>query len=170
VERLLEYAQRASALTHRHFRSQMACGGYCLLAATLLRGAEPAEAYQHTIETMSHHYRQPPYAAELPHFERLLSGHLGALSEEDIPSTGYVVHTLEASIWCLLNTNSFGEAVLRAVNLGDDTDTTATVTGGLAGIHYGELAVPVLWRHQLARNEELGQLFEAFVSVCEPSA
>lgn len=79
-----------------------------------------------------------------------------------------MIHTLESSIWCLLNTGSFQEAVLLATNLGEDTDTTASVTGGLAGIYYGEEAVPSHWRHQLARNEELGRFFEAFVSACQP--
>ena len=66
-------------------------------------------------------------------------------SVDDIQSTGFVLHTLEASIWCLLNTTSYTEAVLTAVNLGDDTDTTAAVVGGLAGIVYGYDSIPKEW-------------------------
>ena len=64
---------------------------------------------------------------------------------ENIKSSGYVVHTLEAAIWCLLTTDSYRECVLKAVNLGDDTDTVAAVAGGLAGALYGYEAIPNEW-------------------------
>lgn len=72
---------------------------------------------------------------------------------EEIESSGFVRHTLEASIWCLLNTSSYSEAVLTAVNLGGDTDTTAAVTGGLAGILYGYKAIPREWIATLKNKE-----------------
>ena len=61
-----------------------------------------------------------------------------SLPESEIISSGYVVHTLEAAIWCLLTTDSFLDCVLKAVNLGDDTDTVGAIAGSLAGIYYGE--------------------------------
>ena len=76
------------------------------------------------------------------------------ISEDEIYSTGYVVHTLEASLWCILRTNNYKEAVLKAVNLGDDTDTTAAVTGGLAGLIYGYDSIPKEWIDKL-NNKEL---------------
>ena len=75
-------------------------------------------------------------------------------SEEEIKSTGFVLHTLEASLWCLLNNNNYKDAVLKAVNLGDDTDTTAAVTGGLAGIIYGFDEIPRDWIDKL-KNKNL---------------
>ena len=75
-------------------------------------------------------------------------------------SSGYVLHTLEASIWCLLTTGSYQEAVLKAVNLGEDTDTTAAVTGGLAGLLYGLSGIPENWKQQLARYEDIDELAE----------
>lgn len=67
------------------------------------------------------------------------------VSESEIRSSGYVVDTLEASIWRLLQTSSYKEAVLLATNLGDDTDTVAAVTGGLAGLYYEYEEIPVDW-------------------------
>ena len=64
----------------------------------------------------------------------------------------------------MLNTVSFKEAVLAAVNLGDDTDTTGAITGALAGIRYGLDAIPEDWRARLARREEIEKLFNAFVA------
>jgi ADP-ribosylglycohydrolase len=162
--RLLDYAHRVSSMTHRHPRSQMACGFYCLIAAALLRGLTPFDAYAEAVQTALIAYREPPFSAELPHFGRLLSSKVHELRESSVRSDGYVVHTLEAAIWCLLNSASFSEAVLKAVNLGGDTDTTGCVTGGLAGIHYGLSAIPEEWINGLARREEIQSLLDGFVS------
>lgn len=70
------------------------------------------------------------------------------------------IHTLEASVWCLLTTNSYSEAVLKAVNLGDDTDTTGAVTGAMAGLYYGMTAIPEEWLAVLARRDEIESLAE----------
>ena len=73
----------------------------------------------------------------------------------EIRSGGYVVETIEACIWCLLTTDNYNEAVLKAVNLGHDTDTTAAVTGGLAGLLYGFDEIPQEWVEKLARVEDI---------------
>lgn len=85
---------------------------------------------------MQDHYDKLPLRSRLSfsHFSRLFSGAIGDLSEDEVGSDGYVIHTLEAGIWCFLNSGSYKEAVLKAVNLGEDTDTTATVAGGLARV------------------------------------
>jgi ADP-ribosylglycohydrolase len=106
-----------------------------------------------------------PYLVEQQHFARLFSGQIARVPEADISATGYVVHTLEASLWCLLNTDTFEQAALKAVNFGDDTDTTGTVTGGLAGVCYGLLAIPSRWLDVIARRSELGELFETFTKT-----
>ena len=62
-----------------------------------------------------------------------------------IRSSGFVLDTERAALWCLANTSSFAECVLAAVNLGGDTDTTAAVAGGLAGIAYGMGGIPAEW-------------------------
>ena len=64
---------------------------------------------------------------------------------KDIKSSGFVIDSLEASIWCILTTNSFSEAVLKAVNLGGDTDTIGALTGALAGLIYGVKNIPKEW-------------------------
>jgi ADP-ribosylglycohydrolase len=70
------------------------------------------------------------------------------------------LHTLEASIWCLITTNSYKEAVLKAVNLGYDTDTTAAVTGGLAGLLYGYECIPGNWLEKIAQVNDICDLAE----------
>lgn len=79
---------------------------------------------------------------------------LKGVSEQEIKSGGFVRDTLEAATWCFINTNSYEECVLAAVNLGDDTDTTAAVAGALAGTAYGIEAIPQEWIDTL-RGKEL---------------
>ena len=162
IEDMLFMAHRISALTHRHPRSQMACGLYCCMTKGLLDGLTPPEAYRFMIEQSQRYYNVAPFLAESTHFARLLTGKLADLPEADIASSGYVVATLEASLWCLLTTTSFEEAVLKAVNLGDDTDTTGCVAGGLAGVTYGNLMIPTHWREHLARADAVSELLNKF--------
>jgi ADP-ribosylglycohydrolase len=93
-------------------------------------------------------------------FDRLLKGTIYEAKEEEIHSSGYVLHTLEAAVWCLLTTENYSDAVLKAVNLGEDTDTTAAVTGGLAGLYYGLENIPQKWRKQIARWSDIEDLAE----------
>jgi len=162
---ILESAHRVSCLTHRHPRSQMACGLYCLIAASLLEGENPAGACQLAAERALQHYKQAPYSNELPHFQDLLSGRIAHLPEQRIRATGYVVDTLTAGLWCLLNSGSYRETVLMAVNLGEDTDTVGTVAGGLAGLYFGLRNVPAEWLNQVARRDDIATLFEQFVAA-----
>ena len=75
------------------------------------------------------------------------------LSESEIRSTGYVVNTLEAALWCFMTTHNYADCVLKAVNLGGDTDTIAALAGGLAGLRYGVNAIPEEWVKTLANKE-----------------
>ena len=80
------------------------------------------------------------------------------LPEIEINSSGYVVDTLEAAIWCLLNSDSYKECVLKAVNLGNDTDTVGAVVGGLAGIYYGSDNIPKEWLEVLSKRDYIEAL------------
>ncbi|MDR1635803.1 MAG: ADP-ribosylglycohydrolase family protein [Treponema sp.] len=83
------------------------------------------------------------------------SASLRTLPEISIRSGGFVINTLEAAFWCFLTTDSYRDAVLKAVNLGDDTDTTAAVTGALAGLFYGLDAIPAIWLETLAGSGDI---------------
>jgi ADP-ribosylglycohydrolase len=99
-------------------------------------------------------------AHEIAVYDRLLLGNIHELPATKIRSKGYVVDTLEASTWCLLTTENYPEAILKAVNLGEDTDTTAAVTGGLAGLLYGLDGIPAKWLERIAKREEIEDLAE----------
>ena len=154
---LIRRSHQVSCITHAHERSQIACGIYISIAVCLLKGLDLRSAYIKGIENLQSIYSIESHP-ELSHFNRVLSENIDRLSVDSIRSGGYVIDTLEASLWCLLNTSSYAEAVLQAVNLGGDTDTTAAVTGGLAGIYYGVENIPTEWIEQTARKEDIMNL------------
>jgi len=150
-----------SSITHAHIRSVIACFYYLEFARLLLNGEDKFDAYRAVKKTVTQYlYSTSINAGEVALFNRLLAEDIYTIDEADIQSSGYVLHTLEAAIWCLLTTNSYEEAVLKAVNLGNDTDTTATVTGGLAGLLYGFENIPQTWLYALARKEDIEDLAE----------
>lgn len=162
---LLDLTHRASRLTHAHPRSQMACGMFVLLARRILDGLDPVTAYRAAARAGRTYYDVPPFNDELAHHARFLSGDLAGLAESEIFSGVYVVETLEAAVWCLLQAGVFEEAVLRAVNLGGDTDTTGAVTGGLAGARFGREAIPDSWLNVLAKADRIGALAARFLDT-----
>ncbi|MGF1932824.1 MAG: ADP-ribosylglycohydrolase family protein [Nostoc sp. ChiQUE02] len=159
---LLARVHDVSAITHAHARSQMACGIYISIAVALLEGADLQTAYLQGLQDIQTIYSVREFLLEKPHFGRVFSGEIAKLPVEEINSGGYVIDTLESSLWCLLNSSSYSEAVLKAVNLGGDTDTTAAVTGGLAGIYYGVENIPRQWMNQIARRQDIIYLAERF--------
>ena len=76
-------------------------------------------------------------------------------TEAQIRSSGYVIHTLEAAVWCFLNTDNFRDAIVKAVNLGDDADTVGAVTGQIAGAYYGESGIPQEWKETLYEYDRI---------------
>lgn len=152
---LVDRADRVSRITHGHARARIACGIYVAIARRVLQGATLSDAYRRAVAEVAALLATSPVAAELKHFERVTKGNLATLRPEAIKSDGYVVHTLEAALWSVLTTHTFSDAVLVAVNLGEDTDTTATVAGGLAGLAYGLKAIPTEWLDVLARKEDV---------------
>lgn len=148
-----------SSITHGHIRSVVACFYYLEFSRHIVKGTEKKRAYSILKHKVSDFLiAQSINPSEIRLFDRLLKGNIYELSEDLIYSSGYVLDTLEASIWCVLTTTSYADAVLKAVNLGRDTDTTAAVTGGLAGLLYGWESIPNEWMDKLARKDDIHNL------------
>lgn len=161
IEERYLLANQVSSITHGHIRSVIACFYYLEFARQIVLGTDKMKIYK-TVKTdvLNFINRIGIVEREILIFERLLFNDITKLQESEIKSSGYVLHTLEASIWCLLTTNSYSGAVLKAVNLGEDTDTTGAVTGGLAGLLYGFENIPTNWTNQLARKDDILDLAE----------
>ena len=151
--------EKASSLTHAHERSKLACKIYTLILFSLLDNPCKDSVKIALSEAMERYKTSTEYKC----YSRLFSYDFEKLPKEKIKSSGYVVDTLEAAIWCVLTTNTYRECVLKAVNLGDDTDTVAAVAGGLAGALYGYDGIPKEWIGSLKRKNYIEK-------ICEQSA
>jgi ADP-ribosylglycohydrolase len=161
IEERFNLTKQVSSITHGHIRSVIACFYYLEFARQILEGENKFEIYKNLQSEITNFLMNSPIVeTEIALFDRLLKNDIEKLPEKEIYSSGYVLHTLEASIWCLLTTDSFEEAVLRAVNLGEDTDTTGAVTGGLAGLLYGLDNIPEKWIQKIARYDDINDLAE----------
>ena len=131
----MQVVHEISMLTHGHPRSMLACGIYVQIALQLLDGKKLIDAIREGIKQAKEFYENHPlFIKEMPVYGRAWDiDRLAKMPVEAIKSSGYVVDTMEAVLWCLLNTSSYEECVLKAVNLGEDTDTIAAIAGGLAG-------------------------------------
>lgn len=163
VKERYEIVKNVSSITHAHFRSVFSCFMYTEYARLLLTGMEKFAAYQSMIDEVKQFIANTDFnPKELSYFDRILNGKIHELSRDEVSGSGYVLHTLESSIWCFLTTDNYVDATLKAVNLGEDTDTTGAVTGGLAGLYYGIEKIPTEWVNALARKGEIEALIEDF--------
>lgn len=155
-----ELVSKVSSLTHGHFISCMAAH---ILVEFALEIINYPDQNKHNILIMSQRkYREFIKDCDSEHldeFKRVLAwGNIWKISEDEIYSTGYAVSTLEAAIWCFMNTTDYESCVLKAVNLGYDTDTTAAVAGGLAGLYYGEDKIPKKWKNKILKRDLIEEL------------
>ncbi|MFY1048113.1 ADP-ribosylglycohydrolase family protein [Chryseobacterium sp. GP-SGM7] len=168
IEQRFDKVKEVSSITHGHIRSVLACFIYLEFALEILNKKEKWEAYKAMQKTVREFLNHTPVCSqdEMDKFHRILELKVGeydvaqlhTLQEEEISSGGYVLHSLEASLWCFLNSESYSEAVLKGVNLGEDTDTTGAITGGIAGIYYGFENIPEEWIEVLVRKDDIENL------------
>lgn len=168
IEERFRMVSEVSSLTHRHIRSILGCFIYVEFARELLSGKDKMVAYDNMRMSVNSFLQQQPICSqrEIDKYHRILCNPIGdyeiqpiySFEEDEVYSSGYVLHTLEASIWCILTTNNYHDAVLKAINLGNDTDTTGAVAGGLAGLLYGQESIPAEWLQILAKRTEIEML------------
>ena len=159
---------QVSALTHAHVRAKIACGLYYFLVKALLEAEGTLD--ERLQKGLDHGFAW--YGASSTHQNEIaFYGRLRNLAvfaqtpENEISSKGYVVDTLEAAVWSLLNSDSFSSALLKAVNLGFDSDTVGAVAGGLAGLYYGYGAIPKDWLDAIRKREWIEEMCDAAEGV-----
>lgn len=156
--------KEVSSMTHAHIRTIIGCFFAVEFLINLLKQPNKRKAYfqtQNTVRDYLHLIQVKTSEIEL--YSRILFDDIATLSQDEIFSSGYILHTLEASLWAFLTTETFSEAVLKGINLGDDTDTIGSVTGGIAGMFYGIDHIPSEWTSQLARHEDIEILANRFI-------
>ena len=154
-----ETIENVSALTHGHMRSKIACVLYVEIAKSMLENDNLTieEHIDKACDKIKEHYKD---SQELEHFQKIFDKDFS-----EINGKGYVIYTFECVVYSLLTTNNYKDAVLKAVNIGGDTDTNAAICGGLAGIYYGYDAIPVDWIDSIPRIDEVHSLCEKFEAI-----
>jgi len=168
IHKRFDLVKEVSSLTHRHIRSVIACFIYLEYARFIVLGNSKEDSFSMMQDSVNEFLALNPICSqkEIDVFHRVLGNkvepferqNLIDLEEININSSGYVLDSLEASLWCLLTSNSYAETVLKAVNLGGDTDTTGAIAGGLAGLYYGYESIPEIWLKELVRNNDIEHL------------
>jgi ADP-ribosylglycohydrolase len=147
---LSRFAAESSLTTHASPQCLSACRYLTLILCGLMHGIDRDEVFEPNWIPLKHLREIEPLHPEVDEVSR---GSFRDRHPPDIKGSGYVVRSLEAALWAFHRAGDFGEAVLRAVNLGDDADTTGAVCGQLAGACWGEPGIPEDWRTGLARRE-----------------
>ncbi len=170
-EEMLRQSARLSAMTHWDTQAEVCCGVYCFWISYLLAEMPAREAWELALR----HARHLPYfgfdtagPAPLPHdFWQRLSKAPTLEYEALQPSgyAGYSVECLEAAVWCVLNCESYEDAMIQCVNLAGEADTMAAVAGGAAGALWGEDAIPARWLEPLFERELISNLADALVEL-----
>jgi ADP-ribosyl-[dinitrogen reductase] hydrolase len=162
-DRLLELVQllTASSLpTHASPQCLSACAHLGLALAALIQGIDREVV-------LDANWKALRELREVHAFHRdiadVAEGSFRRKRPPEIVGSGYVVKSLEAALWAFHDAKDFREAVLRAVNLGDDADTTGAVCGQLAGAYWGESGIPREWRDGLARKDMLEKALQGLL-------
>jgi ADP-ribosyl-[dinitrogen reductase] hydrolase len=144
----IRLSRESSRTTHGAPECLDACQALAALMHHLLAGEEKDHALT----------RLESEPVVSPKVRAILGGSYREKSEGEIRASGYVIHTLEAALWSFHRTTSFRDAVLTAVNLGEDADTTGAVCGQLAGACYGLDEIPSDWLSRLAMRDTIESL------------
>ncbi len=163
VDSRFEIIKAVSSITHAHFRSFFSCFIYCEYCRLLVEGKDKIDAYYEMQKmVLGFSEKQEFNKEEVALFDRILRNDIWRYEEKEIRSLGYVLDSLEASFWCFLNTDSYDDSVLKAVNLGGDTDTTGAITGGLSGLYYGNSKIKSEWIDSVVKSYKIEVLSDKF--------
>ncbi len=153
-----ELVKKVSSMTHAHEISILGCYIYILYVNNLLNGKDKFASYNMIKIADYSMFTQD----SLDKYNRILKGNIKDLNISDISSSGYVLDTLEASLWVTLNAKDYKESIIGAINLGNDTDTIGAITGSMTGIIYGYDSIPKEWLEKLQKREYLEELCDNF--------
>ncbi|MDE6708782.1 MAG: ADP-ribosylglycohydrolase family protein [Oscillospiraceae bacterium] len=156
---------KASSITHAHDISKMSCFIYTEFLRNIILGLEKRIAFENLLKINYNHY----FSDEaIKAHEKILNPDFLAISNTEISEdNGYVVASLESVLYSILTSNNYKTAVLKAINMGYDTDTIGGITGSIAGILYGYETIPKKWLYALRKRADLEELANQFEKLFE---
>lgn len=159
IHEQFEITWQVSALTHKHVRAAMSCLIYLKLGEYLLQGQDKSTAYSSMKKDILDFWNQMDFpSTERVVFSRLIAHDIRNIPETELKSGGYVIEVLESSIYFFIMRDRYQDIVLSIINLGHDTDTSAAIAGGLAGLYYTAENIPSSWINAVARQSDIHNL------------
>lgn len=147
------YAGESTRTTHGSKEAIECSQLFAMMLRTALLGFSKASVLNST-----------PIVPVSPKVAAIAAGSYKRKKAAKIKGSGYCVHSLEAALWCFHNTDNFNDAVLMAANLGDDADTTAAITGQIAGAFYGVKAIKAKWRNKVVMKNDIVDMAGALLT------
>ena len=160
VHELIGFCIDSSRPTHGSDQCLSACAYFGLVLAGLINGVDRDEVLDPKWEHLTKLKQQITLHPEVA---EVAAGSFREKNPPDVVGSGYVVKSLEAALWAFLDAKDFREAVLKAVNLGDDADTTGAICGQLVGAYWGESGIPKEWLEKLARKDMIEQALDGLL-------
>lgn len=160
--RAIELSGESSRTTHGTETAVDACRYMGALLVGAVNGVSKEELLSQRYSPIANYWEQHPLNSLI---DEIAMGSFKYNNPPNIQGSGYVVRSLEAALWAFYHTNSFAEGCLKAVNLGDDADTTGAIYGQIAGAFYGETGIPQTWREKLAMRERIIELADNLMSL-----
>lgn len=177
VYKRYDVVSNVSSITHAHWISTFSCFLVCEYAIAIRKGYSKLNAFTVAVESLNlinNLEISKGGFSDLTEdeFKKHFQTKIDLIKDENSTDVnfhgfGFALDTAITSIWCIMTTENFKEATLKAVNYGYDTDTTGCVTGGLAGIVYGYDGIPEEWLVDIARKDDINELVENYDSVYE---
>jgi len=161
---------KVTAITHANKTCALANLIYVTFAGRLFALDTKKGAWEYTVRQIRSLLDECiEYRSAEGRFSRLLADGFTELPFSSLSGSGYVISTLESAVWCFMNTQEYKICVLESILLGQDTDTTAAVAGGLAGLYYssGSNGIPKEWLSDLAQKDEITVLCHRFFEVLQ---
>lgn len=160
-EEIIKLTNEISALTHAHDTSKLGCYIYVRFVILLLQGKTKEEAYEE-IKNLDYYMYD---SKSVDKYKRILKNNIKEYKIDEIRSNGYIVDTLECSLWILMNAKNYKETIIASTNIGNDTDTVGAIAGSMAGIIYGIEGIPDSWLNKLLRKDYLIDLSKKFENM-----
>lgn len=157
-----DIVETCSAITHAHDISKIACCIYTEYLWQLMKTQDKILAYKNMQKVIKAHYENNNFLAT---FDKILNGEIYKEDYNNLNGDGYVVSTLQNVLYCFINGNSYKDCVIKALKIGNDTDTNAAITGGLAGYYYNE--TNEIWTSKLLKKAEIEKMILTFAEKCD---
>ncbi len=164
--RAIEWSGDSSRTTHGVVEAVDACRYFSGLLVGALQGVDKDTLLSDRYCPVAGHWQRNPLTEKI---DAVATGSFKHKEPPDIRGEGYVVRALEAALWAFHKSTDFRDGALRAVNLGDDADTTGAIYGQIAGAYYGAEAIPEDWRKKLAMLDEIRSLADRLCKRPRPN-